>query len=340
MAKIRFWFSVGYKLVAGIISGVALWAQFNNLGLNAWRLLETWLLIVATGYFLVATVVEWFHRKAPMPHRSFCPLLQGIIIVVGISLGCLRIAYEINSLEWMGARDLLNYVQLLAIPLLAIGDWLFFTKKGDWSLSYPWYWLGIIISYCCIILLTAELLPSQNSWDYPYIFLNYSAMSIDNLLCWLLLIIVIVLTIGFVLMFGDFTLSGNLGRHVVMPRIKTIVIEEPAVVEPEVVTPTEVQKMQTSAKQVAEPKVATKPSASISAKPKAAPKVKQQSNMDIVKPVEGLKDRKSAQKIHRTNKSKSEIIADMRLQVSGNKNPKSRPRTAPRANTTKSTKKS
>ncbi len=336
MAKIRFWFSVGYKLVAGIISGVALWAQFNNLGLNAWRLLETWLLIVATGYFLAATVVEWFHRKAPMPHRSFCPLLQGTIIVVGISLGCLRIAYAANSLEWLGARDPLGYVQLLAVPLLALGDWLFFTKKGDWGLSYPWYWLGIIISYCCIILLTAEFLPSQNSWDYPYIFLNYSTIGIDNLLCWLLLIIVIALTIGYVLMFGDFTLSGNLGRHVVMPRIKTIIIEEPAVVEPEAVTSAEVQRMQTNVKQEADTKVATKPSTSTSTKPKVTPKAKQQPSMDIIKPVEGLKDRKSAQKIHRTNKSKSEIIADMRLQVSGNKNPKSRPRT----NTTKSTKKS
>lgn len=41
MAIMRFWLSFGYRLLAGIITGVALWAQFDSLGLNAWRLLET-----------------------------------------------------------------------------------------------------------------------------------------------------------------------------------------------------------------------------------------------------------------------------------------------------------
>ena len=327
MAKTRFWFSLVYKLLVGSISSVVLLAQFDSLGANAWRLLETWLLLVAAGYFLISAFAEWFRRKEPMPHYSWCSLLQGFIIVVGIGLGILRVFYQINSLEWLGARGLFNYIQLLGIPLLTIIDWLFFTKKGGWGFSYPWYWLGIIISYCCVIILIADFVPAQSEWVYPYYFLNYSALDINIFILWVILISVIILAIGYVFMLLDYAMSGQLNQHIVMPKIKTIVIEEPLVIEPEAVAEDEVAKVTNNLKlSSAKPKTETKPEF----------KPKKQPSMDIIKPVEGLKDQKSAQKIHRANKnnskSKSEIIADMRLQVSGNKNSKSRSRTQTRTN--------
>lgn len=324
MAKMRFWLSVGYKLIAGIVAGIALWLRFESLGLNAWRLLETWLLVVTLGYFLTAAITEWFQRKAPMPHRSFCPLIQGAIIVIGISLGILRITYEANHLEWLGVRDFLNYVELLALPLLAIGDWLFFTKKGQWSLSYPWYWLGIVISYGCLILLTADFIPSsQGEWKYPYFLLNYPEIGIDSMLWWMALVVVVMLVLGYCFMLLDFALSGQLGKHVVLPKIKTIVIEEEPVIEPEVIVAEEIlqPKPETPKAQPVKPKA--KPDTMAKTKTLSKPK---KPSMDIVRPVEGLKDRKFAQKLHRPSKSKSDIIADMRLQVKGNKNSQSKPR--------------
>ncbi len=319
MAKTRFWFSLGYKLLVGLIAGATLASQFNSLGTNAWRLLETWLLLVAAIYFFISAFAEWFRRKQPMLHRSFCPLLQGMIIVIGIGLCVIRVVYELNAIEWMGARDFLNYLQLIFIPLCTIIDWLIFTKKGGWGLSYPWYWLGIVISYCCIILLTTDFIPGQDGWKYPYFFLNYQANGVDNLILWTLLISVVVLAIGYILVLLDYTISGQLNQHIVMPKIKTIVIEEPPVIEPEVITSSEATKANKVDRINSQPVV-----------PKSTLKPKKQSDMDIVKSVEGLKDQKSAQKIHRanknSNKSKSEIIADIRLQVSGNKNSKARPR--------------
>lgn len=309
MAKTRFWFSLVYKLLVGMIAGMALSTQFNSLGTNAWRLLETWVLLVATIYFLISAFAEWFRRKQSMPHYSFCPLLQGMIIVVGVGLGILRIFYVNNSLEWLGMQGFWGYVQLLALPFFTLGDWIFFTKKGGWSFSYPWYWLGVVISYCCVILLTAGFLSGQEAWKYPYFFLNYPNTGIDSLVLLALLISAVVLIVGYIIIVLDFALSGRLNQYIVMPKIKTIVIEEePPVVEPEAAKPSN-----------------PKPSAA-----KPALKPKKQPGMDIVKPVAGLKGQKSAQKIHRANKSgtksKSEIIADMRLQVAGNKNAKSRPR--------------
>lgn len=320
MAKKRLWFSLVYKLLVGVITSVALSAQLNSLGANAWRLLETWLLLVMAVYFFISAFAEWFRRKQPMLHHSFCPLLQGLIIVAGTSLSVLRIVYQANALEWPGARGSLNYLQLIGIPLFTLIDWLFFTKKGGWALSYPWYWLGVIISYCCVILLTADFLPNQESWEYPYFFLDYQVNGIDNLVLWAFLISAVVLIIGYILTLLDYTMSGQLNQHIVMPKIKTIIVEEPPVVEPEIAVPSE----------PVQPAKPVKPKTDKPSAVKPAPKSKKQPGMDIVKPVEGLRDQKSAQKIHHTNKnnnkSKSEIIADMRLQVSGNKNSKPRPR--------------
>lgn len=309
MIKLRFWFSLFYKLLASVASGIVLFIQYSQLGTNAWQLLETWLLMITAGYFLIAVFVEWFHRKQSIPHRSFCPLLQGMIITVGISLSVLRI--------WLDIPGFISYIQLLVIALLAAIDWALFTKKGGWGIGYPWYWLGIIISYFCIIILTANLMP-QGDWAYPYYFLNYLELGADNLVLWVVLTSVIVLITGYVFVSLDYTASGQLGRHIVMPKIKTIIIEEPLVDELEPNTQNAVaQDSDTNAE----------PSPTKSA---PAPKPKKQSTLDVVKPVEGLKDKKSAQKLHRASrngsKSKSEIIADMRLQVSGNKSPKSRPR--------------
>lgn len=306
MAKTRFWFSLVYKLLVGTVAGTALSAQLNFFGTNAWRLLETWVLLVATGYFLIAAFAEWFRRKQAMPHSSFCSLLQGMIIVVGAGLGILRIVYANNSLEWLGMDGFWGYVQLLAIPLLTLGDWLFFTKKGGWNFSYPWYWLGVVVSYCCSILLTAGLLPGQGAWKYPYFFLDYPATGLDSLVLWMLLVSAVILIIGYVVTILDFALSGQLNQYIVMPKIKTIVVEDPPIVEPEVATPRKSVQTNNNPK----PDM-TKP----------APKPKKQPSMDIVKPT------KKIQRANRNStKSKSEIIADMRLQVTGNKNAKTRPR--------------
>lgn len=324
MAKLRFWLSLVSKLIIGMIAGVALFVEVSSFGTNAWRLLETWWLLVATGYFLFSALVEWFYRKQAMPHRSFCSLLQGMIIVVGVGLGILRVFYDVHAIEWPGSHGFLDYLWFFGISILAIGDWLCFTKKGSWSLSYPWYWLGIIISYCCVILLTADFVSGQEEWVYPYYFLNYSEFGVDNLLLWVALMSVVVLVIGYTLMLLDYTMSGQLNQHIVMPKIKTIIIEEPLAVEPEVVTQDEnTEIIQESKPDNTKPKVEPKP------------KSKVQPSMDVVRPVEGLKDRKSAQKIHHANKnskSKSEIIADMRLQVTGNKSQKSRQRATVKPN--------
>ncbi len=329
MATMRFWLSFGYRLLAGIITGVVLWAQFDSLGLNAWRLLETWILFCATLYFLFSAVISWFRRKQPFPQAAFCPLWQGVILVSGICLAILWLFCQANQLVWLGTSTTIVYISAFLTPALIVVDWLFFSKKGGWSWSYPFYWLGIIISYCCIVLLTASTFSGREDWAYPYFMLNYPATGFDLLFWWTLLISVIVLLVGYVFMLLDYIASGQVRQHIVLPKIKTIIIEEPVAEKPEIDVADKIK-----------PTAHKSPKATTLSKPKPNRKKPQ---MDIVKPVEGLKDRKSAQNLHRNNKSKADIIADIRLRVSGPSSKKvtSAPRRSQsRSNNAKTTKKS
>lgn len=297
MAKMRYWLSLGYRLLALGITGAVIWLQFDALGLNAWRILETWVIVAAAGYFFWSALVSWFRRKQPQPQPATCPLLQGFVLVAGVGLFILRLVYQQYQLTWLGTQDIVVWLEILLVPALVLCDWLCFTKKGSWSMSYPWYWLGTIISYCCIILLTASLMPAQSDWTYPYTFLDYQRLGIDNLLRCSVLIIVVVLLTGYVFMLLDYVLSGQLGKHIVLPRIKTIVIEEPLVVEPEAPTPAEEAQLRIAQVPKSKPEPETQP----------------------------VKKSQSA-RTHQPSKSKTKIIADIRSQVTGSKGSKTRSR--------------
>lgn len=318
-----------YRLGAGIVVGAMLWMQLGDFGWEAWRLAETWILVLAVFYFVIAAIVAFWRGSHGSKNFNFCPMLQGAVITLGIGILVLWLAYQDQHLVWPGAQDNLTWFRLALVPVLAILDWVIFTKKGGWQLCYPWYWVGLVVIFACAILLTAGFVPDM--WQYPYFFLNYPVNSIEYMFWWMLLISVVTLVIGYTIVTLDYLVSGKIGERIVMPRIKTIIIEEelpedpaPAAVSKPQPKPLTQTKPQSKVPQLQANKNKTQPK-SQSAKPQPAktqPKSVRKNPTtvnDVVKPVEGLKDRKSAQKLHHSNRSKSEIIADMRLKVAGPK---------------------
>lgn len=313
-----------YRLGAGIVVGTMLWMQLGEFGWDAWRLAETWILALAVFYFIVAAVVAFWRGLHGVNDYNFFPMLQGAIITLGIGVLVLWLSYQDQNLIWPGAQDGLTWLRLVLVPMLTALDWIAFTKKGGWHLCYPWYWAGLVVIFACSVLLTAGLVH-QDVWQYPYFFLNYPVNSIEYMFWWMLLISAVVLVIGYAIVTLDYLVSGKIGEHIVMPRIKTIIIEEELPVEPTRAPATKSQPKAPirpkSQPKTAQPKPQATKSQSTAPRPKPARKNPTPAN-DVVKPVEGLKDRKSAQKLHHSNRSKSEIIADMRLKVAGSKKPR------------------
>lgn len=322
------------------MAAAALWLQFDQFGLDAWRLLETWMLVLVTVYYPGAIIKSWFSRKSGQK-LTFCPFVQGTILLFGGCLIVFLLVCQSGYLVWPGADFETSFLALAVVPFLALIDWLLFSQKGKWRSSYPWQWLGLIISFCCALILTANLLPKNSIWKYPYEFLNYNTISIITMLWFIMLVAVTVLIIGYALLIADYVLSGEFSRHIVVPRIKTVVVEEEeptAMAKPKekdkdkkagqdgsrpkptapaktikVVKPVEPARPvdTTKSAKTNTPKPFTIKVAPTSEKPKAATKAKV--------------DPKSAQKLHShaskaVPKSRTEIIADIKQQVGKSRN--------------------
>ena len=228
--------SGGLRLIIGLLALDGFLAQLASLGADAWRVFDTWTILLTAGYFCVLAVLTFAGWLQTHRGRVICPMLYGMIIVGNLCALLLWAVFKANHLPWLNGVSGQTFVLDILVPLLTLVDWAIFAKKGSFRAYDPWYWLGLPLIYMATMLVTSIYLPSSHALRYPYPFLDYHTIGISNMFWWTLIISTVVLLLGYVLMLLDFALSGKLSEHVVLPKIKTIVIEE-EVEEPEVVIP-------------------------------------------------------------------------------------------------------
>lgn len=209
------------KIIIALLSVAGLWVMFASFSGQAWRLLDTWFLVVGVVYYVGIAV--YYLVKPDRQGQVVCPMLQGALVVIGIALLISRIVGATGALEITGLEGFACFLVDFLLPVIIFMDWLVFMKKGRLRIVDPWYWLALILAYAGIIILTAR---NAGEFAYPYEFLDYAKIGIDTMIWWIILVCVIILMIGYCLMILDFVLSGELRKHIVMPKIKTIVIEE------------------------------------------------------------------------------------------------------------------
>ncbi len=274
------------KLVITILGAAGLWLEFSSFGQQAWRLLDTWFLLLVVIYYGINTVVGIFRKD--LQGRILCPMLNGAVITTGIGLLIARIASATGAISLVGLEGFGCFLVDFLLPIGVFLDWLILVQKGSWYTVDPWYWLGLMICYAGMMILTAR---SAGDFAYPYSFLDYEEIGIDLMAWWVILVSLVILLIGYGLFLFDFSLSGELRRHIVMPRIKTIVIEE--VIDDETVCE-ELPAAQGH-------KEAKTEKAANADKSLSAPKNKKPAQKIVV---EDLKDKKAAQNLHGTKNRK------------------------------------
>lgn len=218
------------EFLIGALSAFAVWGQFTSFGYDAWRLLSTWVALVAAVYYLASALVTLIWHRRPIG-REYCPMLQGGIIVTALFLLILRVICYSLDVFVPGTVSNIWLIEFL-LPILMLLEWVLFSKKGVWRYFEPFYWLAFSLIYFTAILVSAEFMPRTAPLIYSYEFVNYPVVGIDQMLWWLAIFAAIILIVGYVLWLLDFALSGQLARHVVMPRIKTVIVEEEVIDEP------------------------------------------------------------------------------------------------------------
>jgi len=215
---------VMFDFIIGLIAALATWIQFASFGDAAWRLLATWVALIATIYYIVDAAVTLLAKRRPLG-TELCPMLQGGLIVAGIMLILIRVVYYTLDSYIPGVGINIMLIEFI-LPVLMIISWVMFSLKGKWRAHEPFYWLGLLASYVALILVSGELMSRSAPLVYPYEFLNYPSIGIDTMLWWLAIFAVVTLIAGYAFWILDFALSGHLNEHIVMPKIKTVVIEE------------------------------------------------------------------------------------------------------------------
>lgn len=223
------------RLLITVLALVGLWIEFANFGNLSPRLFVTWLLVVIALYYMVATIVAAFAHKQPSDVLP-CPMLHGLCAALGVGL----LVASFCGLQLTGFSGPENLLVCLVIPVLLIVDWLFLSKKGSWRAVEPFYWLALPVVYVCWVLILADVWGKNAAYAYPYWFLDFHQIGIDTMLWYLAVLMVVTLVIGYVLLALDYTLSGQLSQHIVLPRIKTIIVEE-VVAEDDLATKTQLE---------------------------------------------------------------------------------------------------
>ena len=216
----------GYRLIIGLMALDALSAQFAVLGQNAWRLFDTWTILLSAVYFCLMAVMTFGGWRQSNRGRMLCPMLYGMIITGNIGAMALWIVFHANGLPWLGGAYGGVFVLDFLVPILTVFDWLIFSRKGDFRVYYPLYWLTLPLIFMAGMIVTSQWLPASNPLRFPYEFLNYHVVGIDQMVWWGVIISVLMLALGYGIMVLDFAMSGRLGKYIVLPKIKTIIIEE------------------------------------------------------------------------------------------------------------------
>lgn len=225
-----------FDFIIGVLAALATWIQFLSFGHDAWRLFATWVALVAAIYYILdATITLLAKRRSA--GAEVCPMLQGGLIVSGITLVLIRIVGCAMDSYIPSASSNVVLSEFI-LPVLMIMSWVMFSQKGKWRAHDPFYWLAFPGIYASATLVSGEFMSRTARLVYPYEFLNYPSIGIDTMLWWFAIFAVVILIVGYVFWILDFALSGKLSEHIVMPKIKIVVIEEEVeddAPEPEVV---------------------------------------------------------------------------------------------------------
>lgn len=214
-----------YKLFLGASALALEWRLLAEYGLSALRLFPTWVLFAVAIYFLSSALIIALSRRR-FSGKNLCPIIEGMIIMAfllisGIGLASSKYQFYLPSLpQWQ------VWSICLVLPILTLLDWLLFVKKGRWSIMMPFYGLALPVVYVAAIIFTAEMLPDATELLYPLEAFNLRDFGVWLSIRYAVVIVIVMLLFGYILYIVDFALSGKLAKHIVLPHLKVIDLDQ------------------------------------------------------------------------------------------------------------------
>ncbi len=226
--------TVAYKLIVGTLALGLGWYYLGVNGLDALRLFPTWILFLTAIYYISSALILALNAKRN-PRHNYCPMLEGMIIMGYFLMSGLALASATYGFRLPELPVWLIVLLCVLLPVLTFLDWAIFAQKGRWRPMGPFYWCALPVCYAATMIFTAELMPRDEAMRYPLEILDFANFGLFEMVGWMLVVLILDLSVGYILFLADFALSGKLARKIVLPHIRTVVIEDDM---PKATTPT------------------------------------------------------------------------------------------------------
>lgn len=214
-----------YKLTIGALSLLTAWFVVGQYGIAALRFFPTWLLFLSSIYFLSSSLyLAISHYKES--GKNICPMLEGMLIMGFLLVPAICVFGSGAEILQPTLPIGILWLIVAILPIMILGDWLLFVKKGRWRPMGPFYWLALPVCYAATMVFTAELLESNSDFLYPLGFLNFNEYNLEDAFWWCMLIIIVFLAVGYLLYIVDYVMSGKLNKRIVLPHLRVVETEE------------------------------------------------------------------------------------------------------------------
>lgn len=217
--------AAGYKLIVGALALVLEWYILSQYGVTALRLFPTWVLFIAAIYFLSSALILALSERR-FVGKSPCPMVEGMLIIAFFLIGAAAWASATYQFYLPELDGWVIWLVSLVLPILTLFDWLLFVKKGGWHIMMPFYGLALPAIYVATMIFTAEILPEATELLHPLQILNLREFGLWSAIYQLTAVAILVVIFGYILYTVDFIMSGKLSRHIVLPHLKEVDVDE------------------------------------------------------------------------------------------------------------------
>jgi hypothetical protein len=170
-------FATIYRLILIILGVYGLYLNFTGGRIDAVSLLSFYTIqsnIVVLIFFAWLVVRSWRRRDDQTPSLWYYTVKGGVTVCIALTFIVFHFVlrptlFAMGGYVSSGANILVHYV----VPLMTIGDWLLFDRKGGFRRLDPLKWLVIPLAYFIFALVRAPFgsLAGMNS-RYPYFFID------------------------------------------------------------------------------------------------------------------------------------------------------------------------
>lgn len=218
-------FAVFWKLFIGAFSLILEWYLLSQFGVTALRLFPTCVLFIAAIYFLSSSLILAL-SNSKFAGKNPCPAINGMLIVAFCLMSGVTLASSIYQFYLPSLDSWVIWSISLILPVLVLFDWLLFVEKGRWKIMMPFYGLALPILYIATMIFTAEMLPETTELLYPLEVLDLREFGLWPAIYHIGATSALILIFGYILYILDFVLSGKLAKHIVLPHLKVVDVDE------------------------------------------------------------------------------------------------------------------